>query len=211
MNTDHLIEIKDLETLRVISDTLRLKIFRVVGKLNQQGMFCSVKQISEELDMPPVKLYYHIRLLENHGLLQVAETRVVSGIVEKLYRAPGLRLSIAREMFDKGDETPLVPMFSGLLNQVLDDLQQLLAPGQPDVLRKSISIGTHTLRLRPTRVEAVGRQIEQFIQELEAKEEAQTQEALRNYTFFFVCYPDQEPRRLKDGLRASLDTEDRIE
>ena len=80
------VTITDLETLKVISDPLRLNIIQVIKDINISGALCSVKQVSERLDIPPAKLYYHVKLLEKHGFLEVTETRIVSGIVEKLYR-----------------------------------------------------------------------------------------------------------------------------
>lgn len=48
---------------------------------------CTVKQIAAKLNIPPTKLYYHFKQLEEHGLIRVVDTRLVSGIVEKLYQA----------------------------------------------------------------------------------------------------------------------------
>jgi DNA-binding transcriptional ArsR family regulator len=79
--------IKDLETLKVIADPLR---FQVLDLLVIEPL--TVKQLAEKLGLAPSKLYYHVNMLEEHGLIQVADTRVVSGIIEKTYRAssPGI-------------------------------------------------------------------------------------------------------------------------
>jgi len=98
--------IKDLETLKVMSDPLRMQILELV--LDDA---LTTKQIARALELPASRLYYHINLLEEHGLLRVAATRLVSGIVEKHYRAvaqfitvdPGLFRSLtpeASEAFD---------------------------------------------------------------------------------------------------------------
>jgi hypothetical protein len=47
----------------------------------------TTKQIAKAVDLPPSRLYYHVNLLDKHGLLKVADTRLVSGIVEKHFRA----------------------------------------------------------------------------------------------------------------------------
>jgi len=47
----------------------------------------TVKELAAALDVPPTRLYYHVRLLEEHGLIEVVERRLVSGIEERRYRA----------------------------------------------------------------------------------------------------------------------------
>lgn len=86
------IRITDLETLKVISAPLRVQILERVGLASEAGQLTTVKQLSEVLDIPPTKLYYHINLLEKHGLIQIAETKVVSGIIEKYYQIAAKRI-----------------------------------------------------------------------------------------------------------------------
>lgn len=86
--------ITDLETLKVISDPLRVQILEHIGLASDSGELITVKQLSEDLDIPQTKLYYHIKLLETHDLIQVAETRVVSGIIEKQYQIRARRIRV---------------------------------------------------------------------------------------------------------------------
>ena len=88
------IHITDLETLKVISDPLRVQILERIGLASDAGRSTTVKQLSEDLDIPPTKLYYHIKLLERHELILVAETRVVSGIIEKHYQVRARRIRV---------------------------------------------------------------------------------------------------------------------
>jgi len=86
------IRISDLETLKVISAPLRVQILERIGLASEAGDLTTVKQLSEDLEIPPTKLYYHINLLEKHGLIQIAETKVVSGIIEKYYQIGAKRI-----------------------------------------------------------------------------------------------------------------------
>ena len=58
----------------------------------------TVKQIAADLKTPIKKLYYHVNLLEEHGLIRITSTRVVSGIIEKQYRVTAYRLSVERAL-----------------------------------------------------------------------------------------------------------------
>jgi hypothetical protein len=75
--------IDNLETLRLLTDPLRISIMQAFAA--DPGTPRTVKQVAAELLAGPTKLYYHVNLLEEHGLLRVADSRVVSGIIEKSY------------------------------------------------------------------------------------------------------------------------------
>ncbi len=92
MNIDQEFTITELETLKVISDPLRVQILELIGMACDSGKLTTVKQLAESLDRPPTKLYYHVNLLEKHDLIRVAETKVVSGIIEKHYQIRAKRI-----------------------------------------------------------------------------------------------------------------------
>lgn len=73
--------IDNLETLKVLADQLRKRI------MEQFDRPSTVKEVAQRLSTTPSKLYYHVNLLEEHGLLIVTDTRIVSGIIEKQYQA----------------------------------------------------------------------------------------------------------------------------
>jgi DNA-binding Lrp family transcriptional regulator len=72
--------IKDLETLKVVSDPFRVQILEILVSGPQ-----SVNQVAEKMGLPPSKLYYHVNMLEKHGLIQVVDTTVHGNIIEKHY------------------------------------------------------------------------------------------------------------------------------
>ena len=79
--------IEDAATIKALADPLRLQIMRVLGHgAHTSPRIMTVKQIAEELDEPTTKLYRHIKQLLAADLIQVAELRLVGGIVEQHYR-----------------------------------------------------------------------------------------------------------------------------
>ncbi|UCE00243.1 MAG: winged helix-turn-helix transcriptional regulator [Chloroflexota bacterium] len=72
--------IKDLETLKILADPLRNQILEILAPEK-----LTVTQIADKLGLVPSKLYYHINLLEKHGLIQEVETVVKANIIEKIY------------------------------------------------------------------------------------------------------------------------------
>lgn len=85
--------IQDRDTLKVIADPLRWQIMEL---LVLEPL--TVKELGEKLGLSPSKLYYHVNTLEDHGLVKVAETRIVSGIIEKHYQAVSSKLDINPEL-----------------------------------------------------------------------------------------------------------------
>ncbi|RLD10726.1 MAG: hypothetical protein DRI56_02150 [Chloroflexota bacterium] len=94
MKIDEEYTITELETLKVIGDPLRVQILEFVGMACESGRLPTVKQISDALELPANKLYYHVNLLEKHDLIRVAETQIVSGIIEKHYQIRAKRLLV---------------------------------------------------------------------------------------------------------------------
>ena len=88
--------VEDLDTLKVLADPLRLRLRELMEKPT------TVKRVAEKLDMLPTKLYYHINLLEKHGLIVLVDTRIVSGIIEKHYQIAARSVRVAKHLLSTG-------------------------------------------------------------------------------------------------------------
>jgi DNA-binding transcriptional ArsR family regulator len=94
----------------------------------------TVKELAAKLGVPQTRLYYHVKLLEKHGLIYVAGRRMVSGIEERSYRSPANGWTISKDLMADA-------VLSGLLAALFDltraELEIALAnsasePGEPD-------------------------------------------------------------------------------
>jgi DNA-binding transcriptional ArsR family regulator len=132
--------IEDLATLRMISDPLRLRLIEAM-----RGEPKTVKEVAAELDLPATKLYYHVRLLEEHGILRVAGTRIVSGIIERHYQTAALRLSIERELLGGGQPGGLDVALAVILDEARQDIHRGVIAGLIDPTRTTPGDGGLTL------------------------------------------------------------------
>ena len=74
----------DTEAVKAMYDPLRFKIVRLLD----EGR--TAKEIAEEVGRPLTSLYYHLNVLVDHGLVEVAEERVKGRTVERTFRrTPG--------------------------------------------------------------------------------------------------------------------------
>ena len=112
--------ISDLETLKVISDDLRLRLIQAL-----RGAPRTVKELASEMGVPQKSLYYHVGLLEDHGLIRSVRTRAVRGITEKWYQATAylIRLddAVLSETSPVRDEG-LAALVTTAFNQTRDDI-----------------------------------------------------------------------------------------
>jgi DNA-binding transcriptional ArsR family regulator len=94
------LRVSDLDTLRVLADPLRLRILETFGHHERQPL--TVKEMARSLGEPVTKLYYHVNLMEQHGLVLVASSRLVSGILEKRYLPAAERFEVDKGILAAG-------------------------------------------------------------------------------------------------------------
>jgi DNA-binding transcriptional ArsR family regulator len=89
--------ISTVAELKALADPLRLAILEaLIRDAPRELRVLSVKELAAELGEPKTKLYRHVKQLEAAGLIRVAATRLVSGIVEQRYQACQGDLHIGR-------------------------------------------------------------------------------------------------------------------
>jgi DNA-binding transcriptional ArsR family regulator len=88
--------VDDVDVLKAMADPTRLAILAALMKSRHNLPVMSVKELAAELGEPQTKLYRHVRQLEAAGLIEVASTRMVSGILEQRYQASQQDLKLGR-------------------------------------------------------------------------------------------------------------------
>lgn len=89
--------ISDVETMRALSDPLRLRILEAMLH-DSQGPW-SAKDLAEALEVPQTRLYHHIEQLVAHDLIRPAERRIVGRVVETRYRIVARSMQLDRSLF----------------------------------------------------------------------------------------------------------------
>ena len=80
----------------MLDSPVRLRILR---HLDQPR---TVKQLAEWMEVPPTRLYYHVNLLREAGVIRVVDTRKVGALVEKVYRATARTLRPGKDIVSSG-------------------------------------------------------------------------------------------------------------
>jgi len=124
--------VSDVATIKALSDPLRLAILRVLMEGSAaRTKILSVKELADELGEPQTKLYRHIKQLHAQHLIEVAETRVVSGITEYRYRAGQLSLDIDPTIFGGShlDADEAAEAFAAVIDRYRDDFLASIRAG----------------------------------------------------------------------------------
>jgi DNA-binding transcriptional ArsR family regulator len=186
--------ISSLETLRVFADPLRQQILDCVRDEAR-----TVKQIAAILKRQPTKLYYHINLLEEHKLIRVTDTRIVSGIIEKHYRAAARRFEIRRALLlpgaDGEDADRLDAALDAILNPIRDEIhravgQQIIDNHEDAPLHRKLLLRRAFARLTDEQAAEFYARLEALIAEFEAADSAGAE--THAHRLLFGYFPMQE-------------------
>jgi DNA-binding transcriptional ArsR family regulator len=156
----------------------------------------TVKELAAELGVPVTRLYYHVRILEKHGLVHVVERRMVSGIEERRYQivdgdwnlAPGLTAATLAE------SGALKAMFGFVHAEMQDAMRESgdQPVGTPESAAPVVSLTD--LVLTPAEVAEVQDRLTAIMLEFGSGREDAPEDA-RSFHFLFVGYPTPGPRR----------------
>ena len=161
-------EIDSVEGLRALADPVRLAILSALDMRDRDGELpvMSVKELAQHLGEPQTKLYRHVKQLEAAGLIEVAATRMVSGILEQRYRARQRDLRLSAALFRQhADETEAAvrSAFDAFLTEVFDRARKQDRP--PDGQDQPVMFVSDD-RVSPEAAERIRALVEDVRQEL---------------------------------------------
>ena len=164
-----------METVKLVASPLRLRLLDLLA-----GEPRTVKELAATLAVGPTKLYYHLNLLVEHGLVRVASTRVVSGIIEKRYQAVAARLTVDRSLFapalaggGEGLESFLTVVLDGAKSQIGRAIAAgLIDAAETNPARRGLVLGRRWLRLTPDQAQALHARLSAVLTDFSARQPA---------------------------------------
>ncbi|MGW4648275.1 ArsR/SmtB family transcription factor [Kitasatospora sp. NPDC004289] len=210
-------EVDDVATLKALADPVRIKIMNALYRQEPQEL--TVKEIAAALDEPPTKLYRHVKQLEQTGLIQVAGTRLVSGITESRYRLGQKSLRISPSVFTGGSaERPeALRALLATVDSVRDEYQALYQAGRLGMPAATPGQVTHpglfshlSLRVRPERALVLRDRLRAAVDEVLAEGNSSDPDAVEITLLglFYAVKPGPGPTDGADADPADADPED---
>lgn len=181
----------DAAKLKALSDPLRLRMGLLLIDAPR-----TVKELAAALDVPPTRLYYHVRLLEEQGLIEVVERRMVSGIEERRYRAIEENWVVAPDITASAVEASGV--IASLFNAVRAEVEVVLHDHPDEPLGEpgsAVAMITLTdLRLSADDVAELRRRLQAILDDF-LPDRTDTAPDARPHHFLFVGYEIPGARR----------------
>jgi DNA-binding transcriptional ArsR family regulator len=190
---DEIMVVTDLATLRVVSESTRLTIIELLQERPR-----TVKELAEAIGAPQTRLYYHVKLLEEHEIIRVASTRTVSGIIEKTYAATASRISLDRSVLSAGSsiaDDSVDALLSFVLDGAKAEIRRGVAAGRIDPAKKSTAEGGLTLgrvwyELTPARLDELLQRLDALYDEFGSREMREPAEpGAEHYEMVLGLYP----------------------
>lgn len=152
--------IEDAETFAVLGDPKRLELLEAFYKPR------SVSEAAEILGVPRTRLYHHVKLLEESGMIKVAETRRAGAMTEKIYRVAAKAYRPSKEFLaSAAPRQQAEAMLSALLGATRADFVRSVDEGVATLAEgengRQVALSRGFLRLTHER-------LVDFIKELEA-------------------------------------------
>ena len=169
-------EITKLETVRVLADPLRLRLIEAMA--TQLDHAWSVKELARALREPPTKLYYHVNMLEEHGLLVVTGSQLVSGILEKRYQLVAASIGVDRAVLSAGDsgvDDAIHSVINTIFSTAEEDIRTAIRAGiaslhaGPEGERERIVLSKSLDRMTPERAQAFRERLLALLAEFDAQ------------------------------------------
>jgi DNA-binding transcriptional ArsR family regulator len=173
--------IEDLATLRLLSDPLRLRLIEELGAAPT-----TVKELAKAMDMKPNRLYYHVNLLEEHGLVRVTQTRIVSGIVERTYALVAKHFAVSEAL----------PLPVDVKREVTDNLLRVVGEELGDAV--DANVGRMQMWLTDEEREAFKEELGDLLDKYGNFDRERADAVADRYTLLFALYaPTENPKRKK--------------
>jgi DNA-binding transcriptional ArsR family regulator len=149
--------ISDVETLRALSDPLRLRILEIMTAGADETF--TVKRLASDLGTNQTRLYHHISTLLERGLITVAAQRVVSGIIETSYRVGQRNLRLDRNLL-AADAPAMHDALVTIFDGARDDIERGLRAGRISTAEDAdpaakLLLARGLVRLEPERATAL--------------------------------------------------------
>ena len=187
--------IDNLETLKVIADQQRKRIMEHFDRPS------TVKEVARKLGTSPSKLYYHVNLLEEHGLLKVTDTRIVSGIIEKQYQATARVFRVKAGLLSptpEAGDVGLTTMLGNVLDQTKADIVASVRAGVVDLSEGGpkhlkLNMTAITTVLTPEQAVVYYERLAQIFNDLSARDTDESTPGAQAYVIQFAIFPADKP------------------
>lgn len=120
--------LKTTDEIKAFSDPYRLEILNRFYKFKEPA---TVKQVADDMGEVPAKVYYHVKKMEECGIVRLVYTREINGIIAKYYEPAAKKFDIRKfniaEPLQKVMLNETQSMMASIYNDSLKDMLQSIS------------------------------------------------------------------------------------
>jgi DNA-binding transcriptional ArsR family regulator len=178
-------EIEDVRVLEVLNNPIRLRI------LHQLMEPSTARDVAQRIDVPVTRLYYHLNLLEEVGVIEVVDTRKRGAMVQRVYRTVATDFAPVRGLLNQTEDKDRT--VKAAIGMVLDGarldataalLKQAEGPGDPSAERGG-ALGRSVVPMSRASAQRIVGLIDEIVDEMREQEDRDEEE----YAFSFAFFP----------------------
>lgn len=106
-----------IEEIKAYNDPYRIKILLTLIKMERPA---TGKEIADAMHEVPAKVYYHIKKMENAGILKIVSTTEVNGIVAKFYEPVAKCFEIKNQYLDNSSKEIMMNETCKMISHVFE-------------------------------------------------------------------------------------------
>jgi DNA-binding transcriptional ArsR family regulator len=156
--------ITTLAALRAVSDDQRHRILTLLI-VKPHG----ARELASQLHMSRPKVYYHLNLLEQHGLIRVVGERVSGRQLERVYRAVARGFRVESALFGGRERRGAMSARAQILRNAVKDFEEL-SGSSPERSQRTL-VSRILLRLRPAQLDELRRRLVVIIDDLDTTQQ----------------------------------------
>ena len=176
--------ITSLFQIEALSSPVRTRILRYAGDP------ITVAELAERLGVPTTRLYYHVNLLVEAGMLAQVDERRSGARIEKVYRRTAEQFQLGAELAEvageqrKAAEAATTVLFDPARAEVEDFLERTLGHD-----REPAHLGRTIVRLTPEAAERVAERLDGLVSEIRDLDVGEDDEQGRTYSMTAAFIP----------------------
>lgn len=160
---DEVFEIDDAETFEMLADPTRVEILE---RLIQPR---SVGEVAEGMGVPRTRLYHHVNLLEEAGMIRVVDSRRRGAMTENVYRVTALSFRPSKGFLETAQpREAAAAVVDSIFAVTRADFVRSFDEGAADFdqtgTRRSLMVTRNFLQLTEERLDSFVRDLEELIE-----------------------------------------------
>jgi DNA-binding transcriptional ArsR family regulator len=170
-----------------LADPLRLRVLTLLMGDHERSW--TVKEIATALEQSATKLYHHMNLLEQAGLIRDVETRLVSGIVEHRYASGQRGLEFDDALYGSPETRDAsIANVSYMVDEARDHLVSYLASHSADTDR--VMLAKSRLRLTPEEADELRAAMSALLDRYRGKRDSKSRRTAPRTEVLIVVHPE---------------------